>query len=115
MDIGFRIPVLLRTYNDGSGEKIAMDSKDIVCIKQIKNALGLHARPASIFVQTACNFKSAVIVEKDSDSVNGKSLMGLLMLAAGYGSDITLKISGEDAEQACKALSDLIDNKFNEE
>jgi len=82
---------------------------------EIKNSLGLHARPASLFVQIASSYKSEILVEKDGDVVNGKSLMGLLMLAAGFGSKIKLTITGEDAETAFSSLTALIESKFNEE
>jgi len=70
----------------------------------IKNESGLHARPAALFVQLANKFNSEVIVMKDKKEVNGKSIMGILMLAADKGSKIKLKISGEDAEEAMKEL-----------
>lgn len=70
----------------------------------IKNKSGLHARPAAIFVQIANKYDSEVIVKKGKLEVNGKSIMGILMLAAGKGSQVTLKVDGEDAE---KAMADL--------
>lgn len=91
------------------------DTKQICSLLEIKNSLGLHARPASLFVQVASTFKAEILVEKDGDVVNGKSLMGLLMLAAGCGSKIKLTISGDDAEAAHLAIVSLIDSKFNEE
>lgn len=89
--------------------------KTIASEFQIRNELGLHARPASLFVQTASSFGSEIVVEKDGDIVNGKSLMGLLMLAAGYGSTIKIKIKGEDAEEMLKALIELFERNFDEE
>lgn len=82
---------------------------------EIKNSLGLHARPASMFVQLASSFDSEIIVEKEGESVNGKSLMGLLMLAAGCGTIMKLKIEGPDSQLALEALVELINNKFNED
>ena len=82
---------------------------------EIKNSLGLHARPAALFVQLASGFQSDISVEKDGEVVNGKSLMGLLMLSAGCGSLIKLIAEGEDSEAAIKAIADLINNKFQEE
>jgi len=82
---------------------------------QIKNSLGLHARPASLFVQTATAFDAEILVEKDGETVNGKSLMGLLMLAAGCGSIIKIHAKGTDGHNAIKALEDLINRKFDEE
>ena len=82
---------------------------------EIKNTLGLHARPASLFVKTASNFECEITVEKDSEVVNGKSLMGLLMLTAGYGTVIRISAKGKDCEVAVKAIIDLITRKFDEE
>ncbi len=82
---------------------------------EIKNTLGLHARPASLFVKTASNFECEITVEKDSEVVNGKSLMGLLMLSAGYGTVIRISAKGKDCEVAVKAIIDLITRKFDEE
>ncbi len=82
---------------------------------EIKNTLGLHARPASLFVKTVSSFECEVTVEKDSEVVNGKSLMGLLMLSAGYGTVIKISAKGKDCEVAIKAIIDLITRKFDEE
>lgn len=81
----------------------------------IKNKLGLHARAAALLVKTANQFVSHVSLEKDGLEVNGKSIMGILMLAATKGTRITLKAEGKDAPQAIQALGRLIENKFNEE
>jgi phosphocarrier protein len=89
--------------------------KELVSELEIKNSLGLHARPASMFVQLASSFEAEIIVEKDGEQVNGKSLMGLLMLAAGCGSVVKISANGPDGELAIKALSDLINSKFEEE
>ncbi|MDD5596655.1 MAG: HPr family phosphocarrier protein [Victivallaceae bacterium] len=82
---------------------------------KITNSLGLHARPASLFVKIATKYKADIIVEKDGEEVNGKSLMGLLMLAAAAGSVIKISAKGEDCESALKAIVDLIERKFEEE
>ena len=82
---------------------------------KIKNVMGLHARPASEFVRTAGRFIAEIIVEKDGDEVNGKSIMSLLMLSAGHGSTLKITATGADAEEAIHALGELIDAKFNEE
>ena len=66
----------------------------------IQNKLGIHARPAAQFVKTANRFQSEVYVEKDGEEVDGKSIMGLMMLAAGHGSVITVSSEGEDADAA---------------
>ncbi|HEY7746300.1 MAG TPA: HPr family phosphocarrier protein [Desulfuromonadales bacterium] len=81
----------------------------------IKNRLGLHARAAAQLVQTANRFRSDVTVEKDGLEVNGKSIMGILMLAAPQGSRISVTVAGEDAEQAMTAIGQLIDDGFGED
>lgn len=81
----------------------------------IKNRLGLHARAAAQLVQTANRFRADVIVEKDGLQVNGKSIMGILMLAAPQGSHISVAVTGEDAEQAMTAIGQLIDDGFGED
>ncbi|HOY60066.1 MAG TPA: HPr family phosphocarrier protein [Verrucomicrobiota bacterium] len=86
-------------------------SKDLF----ITNKLGIHARPASMFVRLANQFKCEVAVEKDGEIVNGKSIMGLMMLAAGPGSRIRVRAKGADAPQAMEALAGLVNSKFNEE
>ncbi|HHD11745.1 MAG TPA: HPr family phosphocarrier protein [Deltaproteobacteria bacterium] len=81
----------------------------------IKNRLGLHARAASRFVQLANKFDSDIFVEKDGKEVNGKSIMGILILAAGCGSRITIRACGDDAQKAITKLGELIDNRFGED
>jgi phosphocarrier protein len=81
----------------------------------IVNALGLHARPAAMFVQLASKFISEITVERGSERVNGKSIMGIMMLAAGKGLTITVTAEGEDAGDAVNALEELVNNKFGEE
>jgi phosphocarrier protein len=81
----------------------------------ILNELGLHARAATRFVQTANRFAAEVEVEKDGQCVNGKSIMGVLMLVAAKGSMITVRSRGEDAEAAMTALEALIRSKFGED
>ena len=75
---------------------------------QIKNAQGLHARPASIFVKIANKYESDVTVKKDSESVNGKSIMGLLTLAANQGSVLEVEVSGPDAQEMMKELEGFL-------
>jgi phosphocarrier protein len=82
---------------------------------QITNELGMHARAATKFVQAANKFQSAVTVEKDGQSVNGKSIMGVLMLVAAKGTFITVRCEGPDAAQALKAISTLVKDKFGED
>ena len=81
----------------------------------ITNKHGLHARPAAQFVKIAGRFKSDVKVIKDGLEVNGKSIMGIMMLAAEPGSKIILMIDGQDEKEALKALRSLIENKFYED
>lgn len=81
----------------------------------IRNRLGLHARAAALLVKTANKFASEVTIEKDGLEVNGKSIMGILMLAASKGTKITLKVEGKDSVQALQTLGRLIENKFGEE
>lgn len=81
----------------------------------IQNKLGIHARPAAQFVKTASKFASDISVEKDGEEVDGKSIMGLMMLAAGHGSLIRVAAEGEDAESALDAIADLIERRFEEE
>jgi phosphocarrier protein len=80
----------------------------------IKNKLGLHARAAVKFVNTANRFSSDVRIEKDGNEIDGKSILGILTLAATQGSEISLKIDGEDEGAAFKALEELIHNRFGE-
>lgn len=86
-------------------------SKDLV----IENRNGLHARPAALFVKTSSRFRSEVWVEKDGEKVNGKSIMGLMMLAAGKGSVLRISAEGEDATLVLKELEHLIATRFGEE
>ncbi len=81
---------------------------------EIKNKVGLHARPAALFVQTASRFKSEIRVRKDKINANAKSILNILTLGASQGSVITLQAEGEDAESALKALEDLIASNFGE-
>ena|SRR5437667_4973745 len=82
---------------------------------QIANKLGIHARPAALFVKTATRFTCDIFVEKDGEKVNGKSIMGLMMLAAGPGSKLTVHAQGHDASQALAEIETLIKRKFDEE
>ena len=80
----------------------------------IKNSNGLHARPAALFVKTANQFRVEISVEKEGELINGKSIMGLMMLAAAKGSQIRLIAKGEEAVAAIAALEALIMNCFGE-
>jgi len=81
----------------------------------IGNKLGLHARPAAMFVRVANRFQSDIIVEKDGEEINGKSIMGLMLLAAGCGSRLKVTCTGSDAGDLVQALEELIARKFDEE
>ena len=81
----------------------------------ITNKLGIHARPAALLVQKASEYTSKIELENDEIKVNGKSIMGVMMLAAAYGSEITIIADGDDAETAVAGLKALIDSKFDED
>ncbi len=81
----------------------------------VANKVGIHARPAAMFVKIANRYKCEIFVEKDGEKVNGKSIMGLLMLAAGPGSRLQVEAAGNDAEQAVRELEALFARKFEEE
>ncbi|MBI3541031.1 MAG: HPr family phosphocarrier protein [Deltaproteobacteria bacterium] len=88
--------------------------QDVSQTYKINNELGLHARAAAQFVKIASRYQSEVKVQKDSREVNGKSIMGILMLAAAKGSSIRITASGSDAEEVIKELGRLIESKFGE-
>jgi phosphocarrier protein len=81
----------------------------------VTNKLGIHARPAAMFVKTANRFTCDIYVEKDGEKVNGKSIMGLMMLAAGPGSKLVIHAQGPDASKALAEIENLIKRKFDEE
>jgi phosphocarrier protein len=81
----------------------------------VLNKMGLHARPAAQLVKTAAGFKSDVFIARDDQVVNGKSIMGVMMLAAGVGTELTITVTGKDEAQALAALIKLFESKFNEE
>jgi phosphotransferase system HPr (HPr) family protein len=87
-----------------------MPSKEIT----ITNKLGIHARPAAQFVKTANRFEAEVSVEKDGEEIDGKSIMGLMMLAAGHGSVLIISTEGAQAQEALDALVALIERDFEE-
>lgn len=82
---------------------------------RIANSLGLHARPAAEFVKLAGRFDSEIRVAREDLEVNGKSIMGVLMLAAEQGASITIQAEGDDAEDAVEALADLVNRGFEED
>lgn len=89
--------------------------KEITKDLTVTNKLGVHARPAAMFVKVANKFDAEIMVEKDGETVNGKSIMGLMMLAAGPGSKLHVRASGPDASQAVSELESLLKRKFDED
>jgi phosphocarrier protein HPr len=95
--------------------KKATDAEFLTKELTILNKSGIHARPAAMFVKAANRFGSDIFVEKDGEKINGKSIMGLMMLAAGPGSKVTLHVKGTDAPAAIAELEDLVKRKFDED
>jgi phosphocarrier protein HPr len=81
---------------------------------RLKNRLGLHARAAAKVVQTAAGFESKVTLAREGDEVDGKSILGLLFLAASQGAELVVRVEGTDEKDAFEALQSLIDRKFDE-
>jgi len=95
--------------------KKLLDAKAILTREfLVSNKLGIHARPAALFVKTANRFDCEIFVEKDGEKVNGKSIMGLMMLAAGPGSKVMVSAQGQDASQALAELEKIFKQKFDE-
>jgi phosphocarrier protein HPr len=82
---------------------------------ELKNKLGMHARPAAAFVKTAQQFKSDIYIERNGQTINGKSILGILTLACPYNGKLTIRAEGPDVLAAMKALGNLIENKFGED
>lgn len=104
-----RIGILAHFHVD-KGAYFLMMTQDVT----IKNSVGLHARPATFFIQKANSYKSSIWVEKDDRSVNAKSLLGVLSLGIVNGMTITLVADGSDEREALDGLKELIENGFNE-
>lgn len=100
--------ILNRKTTGGNGQKV---EKEVTIV----NRLGMHARPAAMFVRIASRFRAEVWVEKEGEQINGKSIMGLMMLAAGQGSKLRIRCEGPDAAKAVEELEKLIEDKFNED
>ena len=97
-------------------ERVRLPDKTMITKKlTVLNKLGIHARPAAQFVRVASRFQADVTVEKDDESVDGKSIMGLMMLAVGCGADISVTVEGPDEEAALAALEELVQGKFGED
>ena len=103
------MPLLRRRA--GTEEREQKVEKEITIV----NRLGLHARPAAMFVRIASRYRAEVWVAKESEEVNGKSIMGLMMLAAGQGSKLKICCEGADADKVMEDLEELIRQKFNED
>ena len=101
--------------NQRMSAKKAIDAEFLTKELVVLNKSGIHARPAAMFVKTASRFGSDIYVEKDGEKINGKSIMGLMMLAAGPGSKVTLHVKGADATAAIAELEALMQRKFDEE
>lgn len=100
--------LLNRRSSTGTSRKL---EKDVTIV----NRLGMHARPAAMFVRVASRYRAEVWVEKEGERVNGKSIMGLMMLAAGQGSKLRICCEGADADKALQELEELIASKFSED
>ncbi len=94
-----------------SSEETLHSSKTLT----IKNRNGLHARPAAMFVKISSRYRAEVWVEKDGERVNGKSIMGLMMLAAGKGSELQITAEGADADKVIAEIENLVESRFGEE
>jgi phosphocarrier protein len=81
----------------------------------VLNRAGIHARPAALIAQTANKFSSEITIEKDSVAVNAKSIMGVITMAAGYNTQLTLRAEGADEKQAVDAIAQLFESKFEED
>ena len=100
----------LSRKNESEANKVKQ-SKELTIV----NRLGLHARPSAMFVKTAGKFRAEIWVEKDGERINGKSIMGLMMLAAGQGSKLLVTAEGPDADKAITEIEAIILRKFDED
>ena len=91
---------------------MADDTVEKTCT--VRNKMGLHARPAALIVQTANKFACDVTLEKDGQNVNGKSIMGVLMLAAAKGTTVMVRAEGDEAQKCAEAIAELFEKGFNE-
>ena len=98
-----------------SKKKTNDDAQRFTAEVVIENRNGLHARPAAMFVKISSRYRAEVWVEKDGERVNGKSIMGLMMLAAGKGSRLQVIAEGTDAEKAVAEIKNLVETRFGEE
>ncbi|MFW6291033.1 MAG: HPr family phosphocarrier protein [Spirochaetota bacterium] len=82
---------------------------------KVSNRAGIHARPAAMIVQTASRYDSKILLGKDNEEINAKSIMGIITLGAGYDTVLTLRVEGSDEQEAADALATLFENRFQEE
>lgn len=82
---------------------------------KVSNRAGIHARPAAMIVQTASRYDSKIMLGKDNEEINAKSIMGIITLGAGYDTVLTLRVEGSDEQEASDALAALFENRFQEE
>jgi len=103
---------------DKAGRHVPVCREEFILAEKlltVRNRAGIHARPAALIAQTANKFASEVLMEKDGTVVNAKSIMGVITIAAGYNTTVTVKAEGADAQEAVEALETLFENKFEEE
>lgn len=81
----------------------------------VTNRAGIHARPAAMIVQTASRYEAKILLGKDNEEINAKSIMGIITLGAGYDTVLSLKVEGPDEQEAADALATLFENRFQEE
>lgn len=81
----------------------------------VSNRAGIHARPAAMIVQTASRYESRIMLGKDNEEINAKSIMGIITLGAGYDTVLRMRVEGPDEQEAADALASLFDNRFQEE
>jgi phosphocarrier protein len=96
-------------------KKLSVSELKLIKELEVINKLGIHARPAAMFVKIANQFEAEILIEKDGEKVNGKSIMGLMMLAAGPGTKLKVEANGGDAAQAILAIEALLKRKFDED
>jgi len=107
-------PVFAASMNKSDATPASASTQSLVKELVVQNKMGIHARPAAMIVRVTNKFKADVFVEKDEEQVNGKSIMGLMMLAAGKASKVKFVATGEDAPQMLAEIEALFERKFDE-
>ena len=115
LPIATRLLMVKAEFDDRSGESLQSRSGAVVRVLEICNKRGLHARASAKFVQMLEKFDADVRVTRGGETVGGTSIMGLMMLAAGPGSTITVEATGAEAEQVVEALAELVSGRFTEQ